>query len=68
VKQALKLPPTTCRLQALLALASKQQGMEALLQSPPTLKRLAATLHLAHVDPSLPRLALQVGSWARDMT
>eukprot|EP00200_Dunaliella_tertiolecta_P018178 CAMPEP_0202415826 /NCGR_PEP_ID=MMETSP1128-20130828/37486_1 /ASSEMBLY_ACC=CAM_ASM_000463 /TAXON_ID=3047 /ORGANISM="Dunaliella tertiolecta, Strain CCMP1320" /LENGTH=571 /DNA_ID=CAMNT_0049022631 /DNA_START=73 /DNA_END=1785 /DNA_ORIENTATION=+ len=47
-------------LQALLALASKPQGMDALLHSPPTLKRLVATLQMAHIDTSLPKLALQV--------
>eukprot|EP00983_Pelagomonas_calceolata_P070979 1150998-Pelagomonas_calceolata.AAC.4 len=47
--------------QALLALASKPQGMDALLHSPPTLKRLVATLQMAHIDTSLPKLALQVG-------
>ncbi|KAF5841518.1 hypothetical protein DUNSADRAFT_12446, partial [Dunaliella salina] len=51
-------------LQALLALASKPQGMDALLHSPPTLKRLVATLQMAHIDTSLPKLALQVLSKA----
>jgi hypothetical protein len=54
-------PPLYCCLQALLALASKHQGMDALLQSPPTLQRLVATLQMAHTDTSLPKLALQVG-------
>lgn len=35
--------------------------MDALLQSPRTLQRLVATLHMAHVCTSLPKLALQVG-------
>lgn len=46
--------------QALLALASKQEGMDCLLHSPPTLQRLTATLQMAQVDASLPKLALQV--------
>jgi len=53
-----------CAVQALLALVSKQQGMDALLRSPPTLKRLVATLQMAGVDISLPKLTLQVRAWA----
>ena len=36
--------------QVFLALVSKYQGMDALQHSPPTLKRLAATLQMAQID------------------